>query len=211
VPIAEVELVAVERSFGGHRVLDRCDFIGRAGEAWVLRGPNGSGKSTLFAIVAGVLDPDAGTVLVDRRPNTEARARAEIGYAPANALLPEHLHLHEWIDLLGALRRASADEIDRAVERWDLASCTGDRVSALSLGQRRRVALAASELGRPSFMLWDEPTVGLDPAGQALVVNRLRSHVEAGGLAWVASHEPWLADAIGARNLTLERGRISRA
>lgn len=201
----------VHKSFGKHRVLDGASLSVERGEICVLRGSNGAGKSTLCEVIAGVLDADSGSVLVDGQPIRRPAARAAIGYAPANATLPEHLFLYEWIDLVGALRSATSAEIDAAIATWGLSSCTDSRLSALSLGQRRRLALAAAELGSPRWILLDEPTVGIDPAGQALLVERVSAHVARGGGALVASHEPDLDRALGARVIHLDGGRISRS
>ncbi len=199
----------VSKSFGRDRVLCGVSLSVARGEVCVLRGANGAGKSTLFEVIAGVLDPDAGSITIDGRSNRERTARAAIGYGPANAVLPEQLVVHEWIDLLARLRGATALEVDHTIDVWGLRSCTGTVLSALSLGQRRRLALAAAELGSPSFILLDEPTVGLDPDGQALLVSRVRAHAARGGGALIATHEPELPRALDANVVHLERGAIA--
>jgi len=200
-------IAEVHKSFGRQRVLDGVTIDLARGETCLLRGGNGAGKSTLCEVVAGVLDADAGTVTVDGRSIREGSARAAIGYAPAHASLPEHLFVHEWLDLLAALRGATAPEVDAATARWGLSTCTDSRLAALSLGQRRRLALAAAELAKPTWLLLDEPTVGLDAEGRALLVQWVRAHVENGGGALVASHEESLAHELDARIVSLERGR----
>jgi ABC-2 type transport system ATP-binding protein len=82
---------------------------------------------------------------------------------------------------------------------------TDARIGVLSLGQRRRLVLALSELGRPRVRLLDEPTVGLDDAGQRSLIERLRAHANEGGAVLIASHEETLADMLGATVRRLDR------
>lgn len=202
-------IAELSKSFGRDRVLRDVSLSVARGEVCILRGANGAGKSTLFEVISGVLDADRGTVTIDGRSNREPAARAAIGYAPANAMLPDHLVVHEWIDLLAGFRGSPQVEVDAAIETWGLRACTGTVLSALSLGQRRRLTLAAAELGAPSFILLDEPTVGLDPDGQSLLVSRVRAHLGRGGGALIATHEPELPRALDARVVVMQSGSIA--
>jgi ABC-type multidrug transport system ATPase subunit len=186
----------VHKSFGGHAVLRGVSLALAAGETCVLRGGNGSGKSTLCEIVAGVIDPDRGEVRVQR---------AYLGYAPSAAVLPDTMFLHDWIDLVASLEGAPAADVDRAVERFGLSSCTDARLSALSLGQRKRLSLACADLGAPQLLLLDEPTVGLDQEGRDLLVEWVRAHVTRGGAALIATHEDALIGSLRARTVDLAR------
>lgn len=205
-----LELSDVAKAFGGQPVLASVSLSLEPGEIVWLRGENGAGKSTLLDVTAGVLEPDRGSILVRGIARSDRRAAlAHVGYAPSNAALPDALAIHELLDLVAALRGGvSAREVDGIAARWALDGITSERVSVLSLGQRRRLVLALSELGGPSVRLLDEPTVGLDAEGRALLVERLRAHAKQGGAVLVASHEDALADALGARTLSLRAGRI---
>lgn len=203
-----LSIVDVARSFGADPVLTRVDLAVEAGEVVLVRGDNGAGKSTLLDLVAGVVAPDRGTITVGGRPVRDARARRAIGYAPAAAALPESLFLHEWLDLAAGLRGVGSPALDEAVHRFGLREATGTRLSALSLGQRRRTALALASLGAPSLLLLDEPTVGLDGDGLALLVRWLRDHLDRAGAILLASHETSLGQELGARACTLSGGRI---
>ncbi|MGZ3451457.1 MAG: ABC transporter ATP-binding protein [Polyangiales bacterium] len=184
----------VHKSFAGHPVVRGLSLTVGARETWILRGKNGSGKSTLCEMIAGVIDPDRGRIEV---------ARAYLGYAPSSAVLPDTMFLHDWIDLVASLKGASALAVDAAIAHWELETCTDSRLSALSLGQRKRLALACAELGEPRLLVLDEPTVGLDDDGRALLVTWIRAHVEGGGAALIATHDDSLIGPLGARTVDL--------
>src|SRR5512134_354863 len=168
IPRLEVRGVAVRR--GGRDVLRGVSLAARPGEIFGLLGPNGAGKSTLFAILAGLLRPDAGRFFLDGRaiaPGARAlRARAGIVFqepgldgklsAAENLRLAAALHLVPRSDaparIAGLLREAGlADRAREPVER-------------LSGGMRRRLELARALVHRPDVLVMDEPTVGLDAA-----------------------------------------------
>jgi ABC-type multidrug transport system ATPase subunit len=205
-----VEIVDVARSFGDEVVLAGVDLTVARGEVALVVGENGAGKSTLLDIVAGVLAPTRGAIRVQGRPVHEARARRSIGHAPAAPVLPEGLFLHEWLDLAAGLRGVrSAPPIDAAVRRFGLVEASGTRLAALSLGQRRRTALAIASLGAPALLLLDEPTVGLDDDGLAVLHRWLEEHLARGGAILLASHEAALGRRLGARTHRLAAGRLS--
>ncbi|MEO7092101.1 MAG: ABC transporter ATP-binding protein [Polyangiales bacterium] len=198
----------VHRSFGAHQVLRGVDLTIASGEICALVGENGAGKSTLLDIAVGALPPTRGAITLAGHSIDDARGRRDIGYAPAHAPLPEQLAVHEWLDLLAALRDVSAAQVDAASDRWGLGSLLDSRLSALSLGQRRRLALAVATMGTPTFLVLDEPTVGLDEAGIALLVATLAAHRDDGGAALVASHEPSFVTTISTTRRQLVAGRI---
>ncbi len=204
-----LNIADVHRRFGPEVVLAGVSLTVHAGEVVVVRGANGAGKSTLFEIAAGVLDADAGTVRVGGHPIADPRARRSIGYAPAAAALPESLFVHEWIDLACALRGVGDEEdVDATMARFGLQATSDARLSALSLGQRRRLSLALASIGRPSLLLLDEPTVGLDALGVDDLVEWLARHRRVGGAILLASHDEALVETLEARVCTLAAGRI---
>lgn len=213
-----LEAKDVTKRFGAETILSGVAMSLAPGEACVVSGANGAGKSTLFDVIAGILEPDAGEVAICGVARTNRRAAlAEVGYAPSNAALPEGLTVHETVDLVASLRRGASGargEISRRDQEglekiWGLDAFLDSPLSVLSLGQRRRLVLMLSELGRPRLWLLDEPTVGLDAAGRALLLERLREHLASGGAALVASHEPEVAEAIGAKRKVMEKGKIA--
>lgn len=199
----------IRKRFGGREVLRGAALSAAPGEIVALLGPNGVGKSTLLAVVAGVIEPDAGAAtlggesLLGRR----APARARLGYVPEGAAAPPHLGVRELLALVAALKRAPLPD-EALLDRLGAAPLLDQLVGSLSLGQRRRACLAAALVGDPALLVLDEPTNGLDPGGVAMLSALLRERADAGGIALVATHDLGFAEAIGGRAMRLVEGRV---
>jgi ABC-2 type transport system ATP-binding protein len=192
-PLIAASGVTVE--LGGRAIVRDIGLEVRAGEVVALVGPNGSGKSTLLRVLAGVLDKDDGAVFIAGRSLDAERRDAlrAIGYAPDAGELPDHLSARELLALVAALKGAPAKE-DEA--RFGIAHVIHERITALSLGQRRRVSLLAALVGHPPLLLLDEPTNGLDAGGLGLLESLLGEQKLRGGSALVATHESSFAARI---------------
>ncbi len=158
-----------------------------------LLGPNGAGKTTTIRMIAGILDPDEGSLEVAgldaRRDATAVRAR--IGYLPESAPLSpeltvlEHMRFRAGLaGLRGAVARAA---IDDSMLRCDVARFAHRCAGTLSKGMQQRVGLAAAILGDPAVVILDEPSVGLDP-GQTIVFRTLVRELGESRLVLFSSH-----------------------
>ena len=132
-----------------------------------LLGPNGAGKSTLMKLLVAALLPTEGNILVDGEPMTRAerRLKERLGYLPQDFGLFDELTVTEFLDYMAALKglrrpQAAIREVIRAVNLEEKAKAG---IRTLSGGQRQRVGIAQALLGDPPFLIFDEPTVGLDP------------------------------------------------
>ena len=169
----------------------------KKGEVFGLLGPNGSGKSTTIKMILGLLSPTAGTVsLFGENPRSLA-ARRRLGYLPELSYLHPFLTARETLSYyagLCGLPRATARERTRQLlEMTDLASVADRPVSGFSKGMARRVALAASLIGKPDLLVLDEPTSGLDPVSTREVKLLVRALRDNGMTILMTSH--LLADA----------------
>ena len=171
----------------------------RAGEQVALRGASGSGKTTLLHIIAGILTPDSGRVLIDRADITsmgEARRdalRAErIGYVFQTFNLLQGYSALENV-LLGMMFGRGADAKAAAVllERVGLGNRLSYRPRQLSVGQQQRVAVARALANHPRLVLADEPTGNLDPRHGAEALTLIRDVCrEQGAALLLVSHDP---------------------
>ena len=132
-----------------------------------LLGPNGAGKSTLMKLLVAALMPTAGSILVDGEPLPKAdrRLKAQLGYLPQDFGLFDELTVTQFLDYMAALKglpdpKAAIRAVVRAVNLEEKAR---SRIRTLSGGQRQRVGIAQALLGDPPLLIFDEPTVGLDP------------------------------------------------
>lgn len=138
-----------------------------------LVGANGAGKTTLLRLMAGLLAPSAGSVLVGGRTAVAHRVAFGVGCIPDAAQLPPYLRVHAFLDGLRCAAGSPPPTASEVAIRHALgvADLNARPLAALSLGQRRRVELCAALIGDPDVLLLDEPTNGLDP----LAMTALRS------------------------------------
>jgi heme exporter protein A len=183
----------------GGRVLF-CDlaFLVEPGELMLLAGPNGSGKSSLMRAMAGLLPLEAGEIRWGDAPAGEGFSGflSYLGHADAckpTLTVAENLGFHA--DLVGR-----ADAVEAALERVGLGKLKHRPGRQLSSGQRRRLSLARVIAAARPLWLLDEPTVGLDQDGRAVVADLLSAHLAAGGLAIVATHQELGAPAARSLN-----------
>ena len=166
----------------GDRVLFRgLGFALAQGEALHLAGPNGVGKSSLIRILAGLLRPYAGTV----------EREGALALADERPALDGHLPLGRALEFWRNFDRANRATLDQAVETLGLRNLLDVPVRYLSTGQRKRAALARTVLGGAPVWLLDEPLNGLDTATTAAAAGLVARHIEQGGIAVIASHQPF--------------------
>lgn len=132
-----------------------------------LLGPNGAGKSTLMKLLVAALMPTSGSVLVNGRPlaGAERFLKSRLGYLPQDFGLFEELTVEQFLDYMAALKglRNPKTAVKEAIRAVNLGEKARARIRTLSGGQRQRAGIAQALLGDPSFLIFDEPTVGLDP------------------------------------------------
>jgi ABC-2 type transport system ATP-binding protein len=152
-----------------------------------LIGPNGAGKTTLLRTLLGGIRPESGTVAIEGMSPDCYRRRRPLGFVPEQPSLAAHLTAREFLDGLRLLGGGAADweeEIPVPI-RSDLLD---RRLSGLSLGERKRVEIAAALIGSPRVLLLDEPTNGLDPEAVAWLREALVLLRAPGRVIVVASH-----------------------
>nr|WP_246337692.1 ABC transporter ATP-binding protein [Azospirillum oleiclasticum] len=184
--------MAVERvshSFGSRKALDDVSFAIPAGRFTVLLGLNGAGKTTLFSLITRLYNTRQGTIRVfgfDMRLQP-SQALARIGVVFQQPTLDPDLTVLQNLRYHGGLHGLPASMVEERaaeeLERIGLAPRAKDRVRTLSGGQRRRVEIARALLHRPSLLLLDEPTVGLDVALRRQVLDHVHDLCRERGLA----------------------------
>lgn len=214
--LADAEGVRVH--LGGRPVLDGVDVAVRAGEVLALVGPNGAGKSTLLGALAADVPAAEGLVRVHGRPVADWTAPE---LALRRAVLPQSASLSFPFPVEEVVRMGRApwaggereDEDDTAVAeamaRTEVTGFAGRPFSALSGGERARVALARVLAQRAPLLLLDEPTAALDLRHQELVLRLCRERARAGDAVVVVLHDLALAAAYADRVAVLRAGRIA--
>lgn len=215
-----ISIRGLRRRLGEKQVLDGVDLDVATGETVVILGPSGTGKSVLLKHIIGLMKPDAGSIIVDgeelvgRRERELNLVRRRFGMLFQGAALFDSMTVGENVAL--ALRehtRLAEDEIQhRVAERLEwvgLNNVEDMRPSSLSGGMRKRVGLARAVVMDPQFILYDEPTTGLDPI-MADVIDRLIRGLQRriGVTSIVVTHDLKSAFKIGDRLALLLGGRI---
>jgi phospholipid/cholesterol/gamma-HCH transport system ATP-binding protein len=215
-----IQLVDVHKAFGPKRVLEGFSLEVKEGETMVIIGYSGTGKSVAIKHIVGLLEPDSGTVFVDglevpTLPRSELyRLRSRIGYVFQFAALFDSLKIGENVAMglrkQGELsEREIQDRVHEVLELVDLPNVAERFPAEMSGGMRKRVGIARAIAARPKYLLYDEPTTGLDPVTSA-VINKLmiRMREKLGVTAIVITHDMRSAYAVGSRIAMLYEGRV---
>jgi phospholipid/cholesterol/gamma-HCH transport system ATP-binding protein len=213
-----ITLENLTKSFGSRTVLNGVSLEVPDGQNTVIIGASGAGKSVTLKLIVGLIEPDAGRVLVDGQDVQEldreqlAALRGRIGYVFQFAALLDSMTVAENIGL-GLVRRGYAPDDIRARVEESLGvvelSGTEDKLpSELSGGMRKRVGIARAIALKPRYILYDEPTTGLDPITAAVMDQLIMRTRDLGVTGLVVTHDMRSAFTVGDRIALLHQGSI---
>jgi len=156
------------RHFGDRVAVDDVSFELQPGEIFALLGPNGAGKTTTLRMLAGLIAPTSGSVRIGSEamtPDAAPKLRERLGFLTEAPGLWDNLTVHDNLKVYAQLYGMHDAEkaVGEALELFEIADRSKDRTARLSKGLKQRVALARAIVHRPSIVLLDEPTAGLDP------------------------------------------------
>jgi ABC-2 type transport system ATP-binding protein len=201
-----IEILNVTKRFYSVVALDDVSLRVPQGEVVGVLGPNGAGKTTLFKLIAGFLQPDAGSI----RPL--AGGWPAIGYKPDRLHFPGQMRVRQYLELVTALnnipRRQAATLINDHLERLGLTYAAHKRIGDCSKGMRQRVALAQALIGDPPLLLLDEPSNGLDPEGQNDICHIIKELQAAGATVVISSHQLAEVTQVCTHLIILNQGRM---
>ena len=215
-----IKLENVHKSFGPKRVLTGFSLEINEGETMVVIGYSGTGKSVAIKHIVGLLEPDQGTVWVDGKevPRLSRRElyelRSHIGYVFQFAALFDSFSIGENVAMgLRKQGQLNAKEIDtrvnEALELVDLPNVAERFPAELSGGMRKRVGIARAIALRPKYMLYDEPTTGLDPVTAATIDElMIRMRDKLGVTSVMITHDMRSAYTVGTRIAMLYEGTV---
>ncbi len=168
------------KSFGEIKAVDGLSLEIKPGEIFGLLGPNGAGKTTTVSMAVGLLKPDAGKVEIEGLGSPDrAEVRRKIGLAPQAFALYEELSGEENLSFFGKIQGLSGkrlrERVDWALDFVDLSDRRKDRVKGYSGGMKRRLNLAAAVVHDPPVLLFDEPTVGVDPQSRNAIFGNIEA------------------------------------
>ncbi|MEU4930854.1 ABC transporter ATP-binding protein [Streptomyces yokosukanensis] len=179
-----------------------------AGQGVAIIGTNGAGKSTLIRLVAGLLRPARGEVLVCGTDSRRwGKVSRHIGYVQQAKELPDGVGVETYLRHQLKLRRAEASRLDELMALADLDEYRDQYVRTLSGGNQRKLHIISAVAHRPDLLILDEPTTGLDPAAQQALIDLLRGLKKEGVVVLFASHQRAELDALADSVVVLHQGR----
>lgn len=201
------------KSFGPHKAVSDLSFSIQKGEIVGFLGPNGAGKTTTMRLLTSYYTPDTGKIRINGTDNSEndLETRKSIGYLAENNPLYEDLLVSEYLDFIADLRGLSGNErshnLEQTVEEAGLQEVFYRPISELSKGYHQRVGLAGAIIHRPSILILDEPTEGLDP-NQRLSMRDLIKSLGRDRTVLVTTHVMQEVENTCERVLLINRGRL---
>jgi len=215
-----IKLVDVHKSFGDLKILDGFSLDVSEGETMVIIGYSGTGKSVAIKHIVGLLEPDSGTVWVDGQEAPSLSRdelydlRSKIGSVFQFAALFDSLSIGDNVAM--GLRKAGrlsppeiSDRVSEALELVDLPNVEKKFPAELAGGMRKRVGIARAIARRPKYILYDEPTTGLDPVTSAVIDDlMIRLREKLGVTSIVITHDMRSAYRVGSRIAMLYEGKV---
>jgi len=211
---AAVEANGVGKRYGSLVALEDLSFTAEQGEILGVLGPNGAGKTTAIRILTTILEPTHGTFTVAGVPHTRpAEIRRRTGVLPESAGYPERQTAEEYLRyharLFGQSRESARTTAAALLDQVGLGDRTKSLIGTHSRGMRQRLGIARALVNHPQVVVLDEPTLGLDPAGQQqmlAIIRRLTA--ESGATVLLCTHLLAEVEETCTRVLILSRGRV---
>src|SRR5215472_9200383 len=209
-----LEVSGLRKSYGDVVAVNGVSFRAGKGETIGLLGPNGAGKTTTVSMIAGLVRPDAGEVLIaGRRLRSDSDpAKRGMGLVPQDIGLYEVMSARENLHFFGALYGMEGAPLKRAIdEALDLVGLkerSREPVKGFSGGMKRRLNLAAAVLHGPDLLLLDEPTVGVDPQSRNAIFDNLEALKKRGKTLLYTTHYMEEAERLCDRLVIIDHGKI---
>jgi len=211
---AMLQLKGVVKRYGKFTAVAGIDLEVRRGDIFGFLGPNGAGKTTTIRMVAGVLRPSEGKIIVDGDDLLDhpARAKSKVGYVPDRPFLYEKLSGGEFLRFVSGLWGKEGPDAearaDRLLELFQLAPWKNELIESYSHGMRQKLLISSALIHQPQLIVVDEPMVGLDPRSARILKDLLRAFVGQGGTVFLSTHTLEVAEALCDRIAIISQGRI---
>ena len=209
-----LQLRGVKKSYGSFVAVKGLDLDVHRGEIFGFLGPNGAGKTTTIRMVAGVLRPSAGQVLVggDDLAKKPESAKARVGYIPDRPFLYEKLSGAEFLRFVAGLWGQEGDAVeqraDRLLQLFQLTEWKDELIESYSHGMRQKILISSALIHQPELIVVDEPMVGLDPRSARLLKDLFRTFVDNGGTVFLSTHTMEVAELLCDRIAIINEGEI---
>ena len=209
-----IQLDGLTKHYGSFVAVDHISLQVDRGLLYGCLGPNGAGKTTTLRMIAGILRPTDGRVLLDGDDvhRTPLVAKQKLGFIPDRPFVYDKLTGAEFLRFVAGLYGQSGDVVERRIaellEVFELSSWKDELVESYSHGMRQKLIISSALIHRPAVIVVDEPMVGLDPKAARLLKDIFRQFVERGGTVLMSTHTLEVAEAMCDRVAIIQHGRI---
>ncbi len=209
-----IELREVTKRYRDLTAVNRLSLHVGRGEVFGFLGPNGAGKTTTIKMIAGLMRPTEGSILVGGIDVAvdPMRAKALMGFIPDRPFLYEKLTGEELLRFVGGLYRVEGRRLDQRVdelfELFGLKDFRHEWIEGYSHGMRQRLVMSAAILHHPDVVIVDEPMVGLDPQGARLVKSIFREQCTRGKTVFMSTHTLGVAEEVCDRIGIIHKGEL---
>ena len=209
-----IRLEGITKHYGSFVAVDHLSLEVPRGVLYGCLGPNGAGKTTMLRMIAGILKPTDGRVLIggDDLQTNPIGAKMRLGFIPDRPFVYDKLTGAEFLRFVAGLYGQEGDAVERRIaellEVFELSSWKDELIEAYSHGMRQKLIISSALIHRPECIVVDEPMVGLDPKGARLLKDIFRQFVDRGGTVLMSTHTLEVAEAMCDQIGILQHGKI---
>ena len=202
-----LEIKNLSKNYGQIKALDNLNLTINAGEVYGILGPNGSGKTTTLGLILGVLKADSGS-FEWFEGKYGSNARKHIGAILETPNFYPYKTAEDNLSLIAKIRQVEKPDINQLLKKVNLYERRKSKFRTYSLGMKQRLAIAATLIGDPDVIIFDEPTNGLDPQGIAEVREILQRVADSGKSVIMASHILYEVEKICSHVAIIKKGKL---
>lgn len=209
-----IKLKGLSKKFQDRTVIHNLDLDIKEGEFYALIGPNGAGKSTLIKLLAGLLKPTQGEIILDGVNMAEEpkEAKSLVGYIPDEPTIWDGMTGFEFLNFVGVLYgmtlKERSQDIQKLLKVYKLNGTEHQLYQDYSRGFRQKYSIIAALLHNPKILLIDEPIVGLDPISIDITKSILDEFIKNGGTILMVTHTLFVAQELATRIGIFEKGKL---
>jgi len=210
-----IQLIDLTKIYRGLKAVDRVNLDIEKGLCFGFLGPNGAGKTTTIRMMAGVLKPTGGRIILNGHDLAKVPSEAKqcVGFIPDRPFLYEKLTGLEFLQFVAVLYGLGPSpslegEIRELLELFELSAWREELIESYSHGMKQRLVMCSALIHRPQILLVDEPMVGLDPKGARLVKDIFRDQTSGGKTIFMSTHSLQVAEEVCDEVAIIQEGRI---
>lgn len=205
-----IKLINLTKRYKGVVAVNNISLEVKRGVIFGFLGPNGAGKTTTIRMMAGVLKPTSGRILLNNIDISRSPSEAKriVGYIPDSPFLYEKLTGKEFLEFISGLYNMNNRRIQELLGKFGLTNWANELIESYSHGMKQRLIMCSALLHDPEILIVDEPMVGLDPRAARMVKELFRALATQGKTLFISTHSLEVAEAVCDKVAIIQEGRI---